>query len=68
MGPVTRAGCTPLCPDYGNKCVGCRGLIDNPNINAAFDVLEDAGVTVDDVLKDFRMFNGCSDKVKEPGT
>lgn len=68
MGVITRAGCDPLCPSFGNKCIGCRGLIDHPNVNAAFDVLDDAGVTLEDAMKDFRMFNGCSDKVKEPGT
>lgn len=65
LGVVTRAGCDPLCPDYGNRCIGCRGLVDNPNVDAAFDVLEDVGLTVDEVLKDFRMFNGCTDKVDE---
>lgn len=64
LGVVTRAGCDPLCPSFGNKCIGCRGLIDKPNVNAAFDVLEDAGLTLDDVLKDFTMFNACDEEVK----
>lgn len=67
LGPVVRGGCDPMCPSFGNKCIGCRGLVDNPNVNAAFDVLEDTGMTLDDVLKDFRMFNGCSGKVEQPG-
>jgi len=68
LGVVTRAGCDPMCPSFGNRCIGCRGLVDDPNVNAAFDVLEDAGLTLEDVLKDFRMFNGCSDKVEEPAS
>jgi len=65
LGVVTRAGCDPLCPSFGNKCIGCRGLVDNPNVDAAFDVLEDVGLTLDDVLKDFTMFNACDEKVKK---
>ena len=66
LGVVTRAGCDPMCPTFGNKCIGCRGLIDHPNVNAAFDVLEDAGLTLEDALKDFRMFDGCAanDRIK----
>jgi coenzyme F420-reducing hydrogenase gamma subunit len=65
LGVVTRAGCDPLCPDFGNRCIGCRGLIDNPNVNAAFDVLEDIGMTLDDVLKEFTFFNACDERIKE---
>jgi coenzyme F420-reducing hydrogenase gamma subunit len=65
MGPVTRAGCGAWCPSYGGRCYGCRGLITDPNNQAAFDVLEEFGLTVDDVLKEFRLFNGVYD-VSEP--
>ncbi len=65
LGVVTRAGCDPMCPSFGAGCIGCRGLVDNPNVEAAFDVLADAGLTVEEVLKDFRMFDGCAEQVKD---
>jgi len=64
LGPVTRAGCDPMCPSHGNKCLGCRGLIDNPNVNAEKDVLKDRGLTVEDVLREFRLFAGYSEAAK----
>ncbi|MFZ0034104.1 MAG: hypothetical protein WAK60_03835 [Sedimentisphaerales bacterium] len=50
LGPVIRAGCGARCPSSGFRCFGCRGYIDNPNVNAAKDVIERYGLTVD-VLK-----------------
>ena len=58
LGPVTRAGCDPMCPSFGSKCIGCRGMIDNPNVNAEEQVLEEAGLTPDDVIREFRLFHG----------
>ena len=57
LGPVTRAGCDAICPTYGDGCEGCRGFIPNPNENAMKDVLADAGLTVDEVMGRFTMFN-----------
>jgi coenzyme F420-reducing hydrogenase gamma subunit len=64
LGPVTRAGCNAICPTFGNKCIGCRGLISDPNVNAAKDLLAEKGLTVDDVLKEFQMFDGLSEVSK----
>jgi sulfhydrogenase subunit delta len=50
LGPVIRAGCGARCPSSGFRCFGCRGYIDNPNVNAAKDVIEKYDLTVD-VLK-----------------
>jgi coenzyme F420-reducing hydrogenase gamma subunit len=57
LGPVTRAGCDAICPTYGDGCEGCRGLIPNPNENSMKDVLDEAGLTVEEVLSRFTMFN-----------
>ncbi len=57
LGPVTRAGCDAICPAYGAPCDGCRGLIPNPNEQAMVEVLERAGLTVEDILQRFTMFN-----------
>jgi len=66
LGPVTRAGCQAWCPSYGSGCEGCRGLIPNPNTNAAKDVLAERGLSVDDILRQFRLYCGYSDVAEPP--
>jgi coenzyme F420-reducing hydrogenase gamma subunit len=57
LGPVTRAGCGAICPTYGDGCEGCRSSIPHPNNNAMKDVLADAGLTVEEMMSQFTMFN-----------
>jgi coenzyme F420-reducing hydrogenase gamma subunit len=57
LGPITAAGCDAICPTYGAGCEGCRGLIPHPNENAMKDVLEEAGLTVDQIMSHITMFN-----------
>ncbi len=57
LGPVTRAGCGAICPTYGAGCEGCRGFIPNPNENAMKEVLDEAGLTVEEIMGRFTMFN-----------
>ncbi len=47
LGPIIRAGCGARCPSSGFRCFGCRGYIDNPNVNGAKDVIEKYGLSVD---------------------
>jgi len=58
LGPVTRAGCSAICVTTGRRCWGCRGLVDDPNVNSEKEILQKHGLTVDDVLNQFRIFNG----------
>jgi len=64
LGPITRAGCDMPCPTYGARCIGCRGLVDDPNRDAAMDVLAEAGLTVDDILREFRLFQGYAEEAE----
>jgi coenzyme F420-reducing hydrogenase gamma subunit len=47
LGPIIRAGCGARCPSSGFRCFSCRGYIDNPNINAAKDVIEKHSLSVE---------------------
>jgi len=58
LGPVTRAGCMAPCPSFGNACIGCRGLVDDPNLNAHQQTLTEAGLSTEDILKFYRFLNG----------
>ena len=58
LGPVTRCGCDAVCVSEGTRCWGCRGLIDNPNEEAAFDVLEEHGLTPEEVIDMYDLYFG----------
>lgn len=57
MGPVTRAGCRARCVEGGDRCRGCRGLVDNPRSEPYYRLLQDRGLTQEDVLVELRLFN-----------
>ena len=57
LGPVTRAGCSAICPTYGSKCAGCRGLVSKEALAAAaVNLREQYEVSLEDILADFRLF------------
>jgi len=64
MGPVTRAGCGAACVTQGSICWGCRGFVDNPNTDAAREILEKYGLDLKDVMNKFRLYTGCSELAK----
>ena len=49
LGPITRAGCDARCPSFGTWCFGCRGSVDEPNVQAAREVMERYGKKVEDL-------------------
>ncbi len=49
VGPVTRAGCEACCVTEGATCWGCRGLVDDPNVDSHKEVLEKYNLTVDEL-------------------
>lgn len=57
LGPVTRAGCNSWCVNNGNKCYGCRGLVDNPAANGQKEILSKYGLKVEDILQKFTLYN-----------
>jgi len=57
MGPVTRAGCNSWCVNNGNRCYGCRGLVDNPAADSQKDILLKYGLKLEEILKHFTLYN-----------
>ncbi len=57
LGPITRAGCNAICPNNGGECEGCRGYVDNPHMDAESGVLQKYGLSVEDMMNRFNMFN-----------
>lgn len=56
LGPVARAGCNAICPSYGQSCEACRGLISNPNGSSMRNVLEEHGLSPEDISTIHTMF------------
>lgn len=57
MGPLIRAGCNSWCINNGNRCYGCRGLLEDPAINGAKDILLKYGLKAEDILQRFTLYN-----------
>jgi len=56
LGPIIRAGCEAKCPSGGFWCYGCRGYVDNPNVNAAKDVMDKYHKTIDNLRSRMLLF------------
>lgn len=65
LGPVTRAGCNAVCVTAGRHCWGCRGLVDEPNIDSEKEILRKAGLTVEQMIEKFKIYNTCTTEVKK---
>lgn len=59
LGPVTRAGCNSWCVNNGNVCYGCRGLVSNPNLAGAEEVLRAYRLDADQITNKMLMYNAA---------
>jgi len=59
LGPITRGGCNAPCPAGGLWCFGCRGLVDDANVDAARQMMERYGKTGADLRGRIELFNSA---------
>ncbi len=64
LGPVIRGGCDAICVSSGRFCWGCRGLVDNPNVDSEKEVLQKHGLTVAQAVDKFKIYNNYSEVTK----
>jgi len=62
LGPVTRAGCDAHCIAEGDRCRGCRGQVDAPRSTPYYQILEEHGLTEEDIFNELRTFNLSGEK------
>ena len=63
LGPVTRAGCNAICPSYGSKCEGCRGIVSDEALAAAgVNLREQYDVPLEQVLADMRFYGAYQEE------
>ena len=57
-GPITVAGCGARCPGYNVPCIGCRGPVDEANFRSWKAILQQCGVSEEDLRRSLRTFAG----------
>ena len=62
MGPLTRAGCDALCPSIGKECTGCRGPIEDGNIEQIKKIFKDKGLDPDMIINKLNKYAGLEFK------
>ncbi|WP_048146765.1 NAD(P)-dependent hydrogenase/sulfhydrogenase 2 subunit delta [Pyrococcus abyssi] len=55
LGPVTLGGCNAKCPSIGLGCIGCRGLVPDPNIPGLVEVLKNI-IPEEDIVRKLKTF------------
>ncbi|MFH1209866.1 MAG: NADH:ubiquinone oxidoreductase [archaeon] len=58
LGPITRGGCDAICPSNKIGCYGCRGKIDDANMERFIKLLEEKGYSLDEIRKRMEVFSG----------
>lgn len=57
LGPLMNGGCKALCPSYNHPCTGCRGMLDDANLESGKQMLKDKGFNPDMMIKRMTKYN-----------
>ncbi|TYO96627.1 coenzyme F420-reducing hydrogenase gamma subunit [Geothermobacter ehrlichii] len=57
LGPITRAGCNAHCIAEGDRCRGCRGMVDAPRSGPYYRILEEYGLSEEQIRDELRLYN-----------
>jgi len=57
LGPLMNGGCMALCPSFNHPCTGCRGLLDDANLESGKQFMKDKGFDADTMLKKMTKYN-----------
>ena len=60
LGPVTRAGCGAICPEYGRHCYSCYGPAVDSNTTALSNRLLGLGYTKEEIVKKYSLIHSNS--------
>lgn len=56
LGPVTQAGCNARCPAVAVKCEGCRGPVTEANVVSELEMLQEKGISREELIRRLRRF------------
>jgi len=62
LGPLMNGGCRALCPSYNHPCTGCRGLLDDANLESGKQILKDKGFDAELMIKRMTKYNALQYK------
>jgi len=65
LGPITTGGCNALCPSNDTECYGCRGPLNDANIEAYLEMLKDKGYSEKEMHEKMRIFAGLQFRGKQ---
>ena len=65
IGPLTYGGCNAICPSNGIPCYGCRGPLEDSNIDSIMLLLEEKGFSREDIRRVFVLFAGTSKRFEK---
>jgi len=61
LGVVTRTGCGAKCVSLGRPCTGCRGVAQDANIEAAYELLARRGIDAQELTDALALYNSVSE-------
>lgn len=65
MGPITQGGCNSVCINNGKVCYGCRGPMEQANIDSIIELFKEYNLEKKQIRDLFRKFAGYSRKLRE---